>query len=634
MKTQSLTIRLAPTNSFLPFLRQFVPTLLLAGSLAATPALGSPGGELDPAFGDHGRILLRDTRFEELRGVEAFVDSGSGKLLAVASGWRHNALLRFDGDGSLDLSFGDQGTVPLDFGDDSLDIYDVELLPDGRLLIAGAMNVYGDPDNVIHGSALLARMQADGTPDDSFGSEGRVILELGGAYESFAEILVQADGGIVVFGSTDRTRRTERILARYTKDGSRDTSFGSSATPGTSVIDVDRVNGKLAAIVQQGDGTFMACGDATSTTGSSTSKEILAVSVQSNGLPDTSFGDNGLALIGGGQQSLEIHNCLPLADGHLAIAGSLGSGEQQRAAAFRMTPDGRLDGNFGNNGLALLPTEMPSAAYAMLVMTDGSLAIAGTHLNPNKNGWYLWADMLVARIDPTTGEFDRDFGDRGVTAVDFGTRGHIGFAIPASLIQQPDGKLVAIGSQIDRGDWWDTPSIAITRADPYGSGSNGWAGLSETYANVPPGGGDVALHIRRTGGSTGQLSVDYRTVDDTATAGTDYVAKSGTLTWPDGDMSDRRLSITVLNAQLAANSESFQVELSNSSGGLATDQAIIGICCDAPSGGTPPPAGGGGGGGSNSASGNSGGGAAGIELLFLMALAAFRLLRRACQPAR
>jgi uncharacterized delta-60 repeat protein len=623
MKSRSTSVRPAPQLTDFHFaFRQFACALLLGGSLSAVPALGSPGGELDPAFGDHGRILLHESEFEEFRGVDVFLDSGSGRLLAVASGYYNNALLGFNGDGSPDQAFGNQGAVPLDFGDDSLDILDVERLADGRLLIAGVMNAFGDPNNVIHGSALLARMHADGTPDESFGSSGRATFQLGGVYESLSEIMMQADGRIVVLGSTNRTGSIERILARYTKDGSPDASFGNSATPGISVVDLAGIDENLPAIVQQSDGKFLACGNATSKTDSSASSEVLAVRIRPDGVGDSAFGNNGMVSIGGWQESVEIDDCLELVDGHLIFAGSSGSSERQRAAALRLTPDGRLDAAFGDNGMVVLDTDLPSAATAMLVMSDGSLAIAGTH-SKTKDGRVSWADMLVARIDPISGAIDRGFGDRGVATVDFGSRGHVGVAVPARLRQQPDGKLVVIGSQVDRYDWYYAFSVAITRIDPYGSGSNGWASLTDAYETVPPEGDTVALHLRRTGGSTGQLSVNYRTVNGTATAGVHYVASSGTVAWSDGDLSEKTLSISVLNSEPVADWRDFNVELFNSSGGLAMDQVTISISPSESSSGSPPPDTPPPGGGTN-----GGGGAIGIEIWFLIVLAAVFAIAR------
>lgn len=620
MKSHSAPARSASPNNFAAAFWKAASVLLLSTSFSANPAHGSPGGELDPAFGDRGRILLRDAQFEELAGVSVFVDPGNGKLLVVADGYWRDALLRFNSDGSLDLGFGDRGVAPLDFGYADARIFDVELLEDGTLLIAGAVDVYATPDNVSHSTALLARVHPDGTLDESFGNAGRATFQLGGVYESLSSILLQADGRIVVLGSSNRSGSVERILARYTKDGIPDAGFGGSATPGIGVIDVAGVDATLAAIVQQSDGKFMACGHVTSKTGSSTSSEIMASRIQSNGVRDSTFGNNGVVLISSQPSPVSISACLELPDGHLLLAGTSGSDELRRATVFRLTPEGRLDASFGANGMAVLDTGTESAATVMLSTTDGSVAIAGTQWKPNNAGGILWADMLVTRIDPISGEFDQQFGYRGMTSVDFGDHDHMGVATPTSIKQQPDGKLVILGSQIDRYDWYYVYSIAIARVDPYGSGSDGWVGLNDNYLNAPPDRGAVEFHVRRTGGSTGQLSVDYRTVDLSAAAGSDYVATSGTVTWADGDPGDKTISITVLNATLATNYEHFELELFNSSGGLAMDHGTVSISRQSTSVG--PTTGGG-----IRFTGSSGSGAIGTELWFLMVLGAVGVAR-------
>jgi uncharacterized delta-60 repeat protein len=608
-----------------------VSVLLILTGLKVGLALASPAGELDPAFGDHGRILLRDPPFEELAGQDVFVDAGSGKITVVANGYGRDNLLRFNSDGSLDPDFGVQGLAELDLGGDDLQILDVEWLADGRLLIAGAANVHGTPDNVVHGAGLLRRMHADGTPDLSFGNDGRVMLELGGDYEAISDILLQPDGKIVAFGNSDGAGGGEKVVARYTPNGLLDSSFGDSATPGIGVINVPGIGAHLAAVVQQSDGKFLICGIAAPGPAALDRYSLLAIRVQPDGAPDPTFGNDGVQLIGDWQQSVTVSACLELADGHVIFVGSVDEDERQRAAAWRMTPDGRLDTAFGTGGTVVLDTDTPSMATAMLIMADGSVAIAGTQWKPSttwqpdNNAWLWWSDMLVARFDPTSGDIDPGFGHHGVTAVDFGAGRFVSGAYAASLKQQADGRLLVLGAQVDWYDWYPWNSVAIARIDPYGAGSNGVAGLVDTFVSAPAAGGEVALRLRRTGGSTGQLTVDYQTVADAATEGQDYVAASGTVTWPDGDMDEKTISITVLDPGQAADSKGFQLALSNSSGGLAVDIARIRIPSSTASGssGSKPPV---------SSSPRSGGGALGMEAALLMALWVLGIARRAWRP--
>ncbi|MGV3697849.1 T9SS type A sorting domain-containing protein [Flavobacterium sp.] len=69
--------------------------------------------------------------------------------------------------------------------------------------------------------------------------------------------------------------------------------------------------------------------------------------------------------------------------------------------------------------------------------------------------------------------------------------------------------------------------------------------------------------VNRSGGSTGTVSVDYATSDGTAIAGTDYNATSGTLTWADGDMAPKMISITTLADFVQDNGETINITLSN-----------------------------------------------------------------------
>jgi len=616
MKTHSTTGGLSLHPLLLSGIRPGIAVLTLAVQLSAVPALGSPAGDLDPAFGDHGRILLRDPEFGEISGVGVFPEAGSDRLLVLGNDWQQGVLLRFNADGSVDRSFGNQGKLPLDFGNDRAYISDSRLLVGGRLLVAGAVNVYGDSAGVLHSTALLARMHADGSPDTSFGSNGRATFELGGVYEGITETILQPDGQIVVLGGTNLSGTARPVLARYSSDGQPDASFGSAATPGFNVIEIAEAGGVLVDVARQDDGSFMICGYVKSTGNPSSPSKLLAMRMNANGTTDVSFGNNGIASTGGWQTPVRIQDCLLLADGHLMMAGDWDEDINSRGVVFRLTPDGRLDEGFGSNGMVTLPTTRAASTRTMLTLADGSLAVAGAKFESGENPW---SDMLLARIDPTTGEFDQAFGDAGVMTADFGADGFTGVAAPARVIQQEDGKLVLVGAQIDWYDWYPASSLAMARVDPYGSGSNGFAGVSTTLRAVRA--EDRAdITVRRTGGFTGQLSVSYATLDGRAIAGSDYVAQSGTLVWEDGDSSDRTLLITTMSPGAAGYPKWFSVELFDSSGGLANNRADVGILAAAPPKPPTSPV--------QQPRGASGGsGAAGIEIFLLLALRAFRTAR-------
>ena len=71
------------------------------------------------------------------------------------------------------------------------------------------------------------------------------------------------------------------------------------------------------------------------------------------------------------------------------------------------------------------------------------------------------------------------------------------------------------------------------------------------------------------------ITVDYATADNTAAAGSDYVSKSGTLTFPAGTTT-QAISVTVNGDAVYESNETFYVNLSNASGGAISDGQGIG----------------------------------------------------------
>ena len=100
-----------------------------------------------------------------------------------------------------------------------------------------------------------------------------------------------------------------------------------------------------------------------------------------------------------------------------------------------------------------------------------------------------------------------------------------------------------------------------------GLSSSGSVQLDTAADNVAEGAGSITVAVSRTGGSAGAISVNYATVDDTALAGTDYQATSGTLSWADGDTADKTITVPILNRVLASGSTLFLVNLSAPAGG-------------------------------------------------------------------
>ena len=108
------------------------------------------------------------------------------------------ALARYHPNGSLDTTFGGDGRVITDFVSHSA-AFAVALQPDGKIVAAGyAFDPSETPTGLRHGFAL-ARYQPDGTLDTTFGEDGRVITDVRNAAVIYA-VALQPDGKIVVAG--------------------------------------------------------------------------------------------------------------------------------------------------------------------------------------------------------------------------------------------------------------------------------------------------------------------------------------------------------------------------------------------------------------------------------------------------
>jgi hypothetical protein len=126
------------------------------------------------------------------------------------------------------------------------------------------------------------------------------------------------------------------------------------------------------------------------------------------------------------------------------------------------------------------------------------------------------------------------------------------------------------------------PTLAVARFGADATGFAGLIGLTSVEKSVSENDGSVALDVRRTGGSAGEVSVSFETVDVTATAGSDYSRESGQLVWADGDASVKTITLKLIDDANAESAESFLIELSDVTGGaeLAASSASISVSGD------------------------------------------------------
>lgn len=242
-------------------------------------------GTLDNSFGTGGKVL---TAFPGSTGSIAYSVAIQPDGRIVAGGTTNGAerafaLARYNGDGTLDTSFGNGGLVTTRI--ENRDSYGLgmALQLDGRIVAVGSvLRSVGSEDVAF----AAARYNADGTLDASFGNGGTVITPIGPVADAAESVALQADGRIVAGGvSFVGTTNIDFALVRYHQDGTLDTSFGNGGKV-TTAIAAGNGQDLLHEIAIQPDGRIVAVGDSAS--------EISLARYDPNGTLDTTLNGTGL----------------------------------------------------------------------------------------------------------------------------------------------------------------------------------------------------------------------------------------------------------------------------------------------------------------------------------------------------
>ena len=109
--------------------------------------------------------------------------------------------------------------------------------------------------------------------------------------------------------------------------------------------------------------------------------------------------------------------------------------------------------------------------------------------------------------------------------------------------------------------------------------TTGEVGFNPTTYTINESSQTIALKVVRAVGSDGNLSVNYLTQDGTAIAGQDYETTAGTLTWQNGDSSEKEIIVRILNDTQPEWAQAFQVVLTQptNQGSIIPTQAVATI---------------------------------------------------------
>src|SRR4029078_6314369 len=110
--------------------------------------------------------------------------------------------------------------------------------PDGKIVVAGT-SFFVAPGPAPGRDVVLSRSDPDGSLDPSFGTGGKVATALGANQVGAEDMTLQADGKILVAGSTITPTGADFALARVTPDGTPDISCGTGGAVSTDLFGGD-----------------------------------------------------------------------------------------------------------------------------------------------------------------------------------------------------------------------------------------------------------------------------------------------------------------------------------------------------------------------------------------------------------
>jgi len=337
-------------------------------------------GSIDPSFGTNGSAQLPSNR------PLCIAVQPDGKIL-IGIDYMFT-IYRLNGDGTIDLGFNGLGFVTImDFlGSNNIGaVRGIAVQPDGKVVAAGFAGIVG-----IDKSFALARFNPDGSLDPGFGGDGKVVTDLMFAsWEEIDDMALMPDGRIVVTGYAQTA--VGFVVVRYEPDGDPDPTFGG----GDGIINhsVTGYNSRSKSIALRTDGRILLAGYTQEDLDPS-NFDIALMQLLANGSLDASFGTGGHVIMDIGATMQEITGLVLQADGKALVAGYAIFGGNDDFVLLRYGIDGQLDNSFGTGGV--VTTDFGPYAergHDLLIQPDGKAVVVGFAVTQSD------LDIALARYD-------------------------------------------------------------------------------------------------------------------------------------------------------------------------------------------------------------------------------------------
>lgn len=400
------------------------------------------------------------------------------------------ALARYNADGTPDLSFSTDGRLTTKFGSGDATGRSVDIVGNGRIIMTGDDWI---PDNA--SNMVISRYTVEGSLDRNFSGDGWATFNGGHEHDvKVADAIVLPDESVILAGELNDQ---DMLVAKFRADGTPDTRFGQG---GERAIKFS--NGStVSAATLQADGKILIVG--------TSSQSIAVARLNANGTSDITFSSDGLATV-----SFDVWNsscigsCVALqTDGKIVIAGSFRGSKDTDIAVVRLNPDGSLDARFSGDGRQMTDfSGKDDRAYCITIQPDGKILVGGYTQSSG-----LGDDFALVRYN-VNGTLDSTFSDDGKLTIDFEETHDRAKAI--SVLD--NGKIILAGEAQHHGTAGSGFAMARVNADGSLDRTFGAGEFGNTPPYITSSRGEFGVRLNRYEGETAITTVTAKDVNGDA----------------------------------------------------------------------------------------------------------------------
>lgn len=323
-----------------------------------------PDGSYDTDFGNNGKkvVTFPGVYPHEVNDMDVLSD---GSIVICGSIYYQPAtprmaVFKLDAAGDIDTTFGTNGFTTYTYPDANTILKEMAVQPDGKIVAAGTLYTALTRD------AIVVRLNANGSFDNTFNGTGRYQLDASGRHNGANTVALQSDGKIVIGGFTiGQTSGFDQFLARFNANGSLDGTFGNGGTVTTDFANGDE---EITSIAIQNNGRILAGGYA--------NNNFSVSRYLANGLADNTYPNGGHVFYNFGSTD-KGSKLLLQPDGKVVIAGTTLEGFYLDLGVLRLLTNGEVDSTFGTNGVTQLEFFRNMQVKGISIQDDGNILIAG-----------------------------------------------------------------------------------------------------------------------------------------------------------------------------------------------------------------------------------------------------------------